>query len=52
MTAFVTRQAMLDRIKMLSDEIDANEEENRRMQEETNALYAKIDAGEFAPDND
>ena len=35
---------MLTRIKLLSDEMDANEEENRAMQSEIDTLYAKIDA--------
>ena len=39
-----TKQQMLDRVKLLSDEIDGNEEENRMMQDEINSLYAKIDA--------
>lgn len=43
----MTKQEMLDKIKWLSDEIDANEEESRAMQDEINALYAKLDAGEF-----
>lgn len=30
----MTKQQMQDRIRLLSDEIDANEEENRVMQEE------------------
>lgn len=34
----------LARISLLSDEIDANEEENRFMLKEINELYAKIDA--------
>lgn len=32
------------RIGLLSDEIDANEEENREMLKEIHELYAKIDA--------
>lgn len=31
------------RISLLSDEMDANEEENRTMQAEINALYKQID---------
>lgn len=37
-------QQMLDRVALLSGEIDANEEENRKMQEEITTLYASIDA--------
>lgn len=40
----MTKQQMLDRVAVLSGEIDANEEENRVMQDEINALYAKLDA--------
>lgn len=40
----LTKQQMLDRVAVLSGEIDANEEENRKMQEEITALYASIDA--------
>lgn len=40
----LTKQQMLDRVAVLSDEIDANEEENRKMQEEITTLYASIDA--------
>lgn len=43
----MTKQEMKDRIELLASEIDANEEENRVMQEEINNLYAKIDAGDF-----
>ena len=43
----MTKQEMKDRISLLGGEIDANEEENRVMQEEINSLYAKIDAGDF-----
>ncbi|MDO8728530.1 MAG: hypothetical protein Q7K26_01415 [bacterium] len=39
-----TKQEMLDRISVLSDEMDANDQENMMMQEEINSLYAKIDA--------
>lgn len=40
---------MLNRIKLLSDEMDANEEENRAMQAEIDALYVKIDAAKATP---
>lgn len=50
MTMKKTKQEMLDRINLLAGEIDANEEENRMMQEEINGLYAKIDAGDFQDD--
>lgn len=46
----MTKQEMLSRIKILSDEIDANEDENRFMRKEIDDLYAKIDAGEFVPE--
>lgn len=36
--------AALARISVLSNEIDANEEENRFMLKEIHELYAKIDA--------
>jgi hypothetical protein len=39
----MTKQAIEDRIRILSSEMDANEEENRQMQEEIDALYARID---------
>ncbi|HEY0843395.1 hypothetical protein [Methylotenera sp.] len=39
-----TKEEMLARINLLSDEIDANEEENRFMQTEIDGLYARIDA--------
>lgn len=32
------------RISLLSDEIDANEQENRDMQDEIDALYTHIDS--------
>lgn len=38
------KTAALARISLLSDEIDANEEENRSMLKEIHELYAKIDA--------
>nr|WP_192963408.1 hypothetical protein [Pseudomonas fluorescens]CEK42233.1 hypothetical protein PQBR57_0280 [Pseudomonas fluorescens SBW25] len=40
----MTKEKMLSNISQLSDEIDANEEENRAMQEQINKLYARIDA--------
>jgi hypothetical protein len=40
----MTKEQMLERIHLLSSEIDANEEESRIMQEEINTLYAKIDS--------
>lgn len=40
----MTKQQMLDRARELSDEMDANDEENRMMQEELNELYKKLDA--------
>ncbi|WP_157643312.1 hypothetical protein [Burkholderia ubonensis] len=40
----MTKEQMLARISLLSDEIDANEEENREMQTEIDGLYARIDA--------
>lgn len=39
-----TKEEMEERIRVLSDEMDANDEENRAMQAEIDALYAKIDA--------
>jgi chaperonin cofactor prefoldin len=39
-----TKEEMEARISLLSDEMDANDEENRAMQAEIDALYAKIDA--------
>jgi hypothetical protein len=39
----LTKQQMLDRVSVLSDEIDANEEENRVMQAEINDLYRRLD---------
>ena len=38
------KQEMHDRVKLLSDEIEANAEENRVMLEEINELYKKINA--------
>jgi hypothetical protein len=40
----MTKEQMLARIKLLSGEIDANEDENRQMQAEIDSLYARIDA--------
>lgn len=40
----MTKEQMQDRINLLADEIDANEEENRTMQAEIDSLYARIDA--------
>ena len=40
----MTEQQLLDRIKLLADEMEANDEENRAMQSEIDTLYAKIDA--------
>lgn len=45
-TAQMTKQQMLDRVAVLSSEIDANEDENRAMQAEIDSLYSKIDASE------
>jgi len=42
--AAATKEEMQARVNLLSQEIDANEEENRMMQDEINDLYAKIDA--------
>jgi len=39
-----TKEEMQERIRVLSDEMDANDEENRAMQAEIDVLYAKIDA--------
>jgi hypothetical protein len=39
-----TIEQMEARISLLSDEIDANEDENRMMQQEIDDLYARIDA--------
>jgi hypothetical protein len=39
----MTKQQMLDRVKVLSSEMDANEEENRVMQTEIDSLYSMID---------
>jgi SMC interacting uncharacterized protein involved in chromosome segregation len=40
----MTKDEMLARIKLLSSEIEANEEETRAMQAEIDALFARIDA--------
>lgn len=40
----MTKEQMNERINLLSSEIDANEDENRAMQAEINALYQKLDA--------
>lgn len=39
-----TLERMRERATLLESEIEANEEENRAMQQELDALYAKIDA--------
>ena len=39
----MTKEAMQARIRLLSDEMDANDEENRMMQAEIDNLYAMID---------
>lgn len=39
----MTKLEMLARIDLLSNEIDANEEENYSMQKEIDKLYEKID---------
>lgn len=43
----ITKQDMLKRIDVLSDELDANEAENRMLQHEIDDLYEAIDSGEF-----
>lgn len=40
----MTKDEVLARISVLSDEMDANEEENRTMQAEIDDLYARLDA--------
>lgn len=45
----MTVQQMHDRIKLLADEMDANDEENRAMQSEIDLLYTKIDVASNAP---
>ena len=42
--AEMTKEEMLARIALLSDEMDCNDEENRAMQSEIDRLYQKIDA--------
>ena len=44
----MTQQQMHDRINFLSDEIDANEDETRLMQDEINLLYQRIDEANHA----
>lgn len=44
----MTEQGMLDRIKLLADEMDANDGENRDMQSEIDTLHGKIDATKIA----
>ena len=39
----MTKEEMLARISELSDEIDANEQENMLMQDEINDLYKALD---------
>lgn len=40
----MSKQQMQARIRVLSDEMDANDEENRQYQSEIDALYKQIDA--------
>lgn len=40
----MTKEQMEARISVLSEEIDANDEENRLMQSEIDDLYKRIDA--------
>ena len=40
----MTKEQMLARIRLLDDEITANEEENRFMQKEIDDLYEKLEA--------
>ena len=42
----VTKTQLLERVRLLSDEMGANDEENRAMQAEIDGLYAQIDAME------
>ncbi|MCW3587417.1 hypothetical protein [Burkholderia cenocepacia] len=44
--ARIFKEQLMERINLLSSEIDANEEENRAMQAEIDSLYARIDAEE------
>lgn len=39
-----TKEEMEERIRVLPDEMDANDDENRAMQAEIHTLYAKIDS--------
>jgi hypothetical protein len=39
----MTKDEILQRIDLLGDEMDANEEENRVMQDEINDLYDQLD---------
>lgn len=39
----MTEQEIRERIRDLSDEMDANDEENRLNQDEINKLYAQLD---------
>ena len=41
----MTKEQMQERISLLANEIDANEEENRVMQNEINSLCNRIDEG-------
>lgn len=43
----MTKDEALARIDLLSEEMDANEEENRMMQDEIDKLYKKIDTEEL-----
>lgn len=38
-----TREELLSRQKLLENEIEANEEENRALQKELDAIYAELD---------
>jgi pyrroloquinoline quinone (PQQ) biosynthesis protein C len=40
----MTKEEILQRINVLSNEIDANEEENRFMQTDIDSLYEQLDA--------
>lgn len=42
-----TKEEALQQINMLSDEIDANDEENTLLQREIDELYKRIDSGEL-----
>jgi pyrroloquinoline quinone (PQQ) biosynthesis protein C len=39
----VTKEEIKERISLLSDEMDANDEENRMMQREVDQLYSMLD---------